>query len=254
MDRLELTYGSVQTAAMTQQEFEDASQKKEETLREWADRVQRLGCHAFKSLPVEYEQSRIVIKFCEGLITKRMAYDITMHQPKTLQEALRLAVMSETTFRNYVKKDKPNTPKVRYTTPDYDDEKWSYFESDYDFESESEDEYAIQQVSKPAPTYRRNGNTARNTQQRRPPRSGVPRNNPPRKKTEREIFIDIMNSIQQGLSHLQVSESNQNASQSAMSANNMRSSGTQTGMACYKCNDPNHFIKDCPKNNAGLNQ
>jgi hypothetical protein len=158
-----------------------------------------------------------------------------MHEPKTLPKALQLVMLSESTFRN-ARRDKTPISSVRYQQ-EYDQE-YSHAES------ESEDEYAVQQVSKFNPQSR-------------------PRKPPPRFRDskERMLLLKIVEVIQEGLQISDKSQSSKNLglgkpnqSNSNVSSQSNTSQDIQTtNNLCYRCGEPNHFARDCPKNESTLN-
>ena len=215
-------------------------------MQEWATRIQQLGCLAFKTLSADYEQLKVVDKFCDGLFNRRMGHDIRLHEPESLSQALRLAMVSETSFRNLVKREKPSFQRTRRAKVEFDDE-FSQFDSDDD-ETESEEEYMVQQVSKQRPQFRK--------------RSNVPR--PSKRETPEKILLDVVNLIQRSMnvsapnSNSTSSKSGVNPFRSSNTTSNLRSSSTQTSSEnnsrqCFQCGDPTHFVRDCPERTE-LNQ
>ena len=246
MQTFEQTYGYIESDMVIQKEFESLTQNKDESLQEWADRVQRLGCRAFKSLPANYEQTKVVDKFCSGLTHPKMGHEIYMHQPKTLPEALRLAKLSEATFKSLKQRERPPVPKVRYSTSAYDD--YDYYHESNQSESGSEEEYAVQRVAQfSGPAQRRPRPPFRN-----------------RENKERAVLLEILSCIQRGLNISgQSSNSNPKVGQSRsdmntrgnFSAQNTQCTSTQTNeIVCFRCGQPNHFARDCPNNQSALNQ
>ena len=235
LDKLDQTYGNLQTELMSEKEFETAMQNKDESLQQWADRVQRLGCRAFKSLPPAYEQSKVVHKFCQGLNNSRLGYELIMREPKTLPDVLRLALISESTFRSVVRKDKPYYSKVRFAAPEMENAHQMYDDSDDESDGGAA-EYDIRAVNKSPRQFNRSANFPRNR--------------------ERALLLEIVNVIQRGLN---ISNPKPN-SDGSKQFNSSRS--TQTGeqglqtttRQCFKCGDPSHFQKDCAEFHASLNQ
>ncbi|MEX1349620.1 MAG: hypothetical protein AB1Z31_18025, partial [Desulfobacterales bacterium] len=234
MDMLEQAYGNIQTDLMSQQVFEHAVQSKNETLQQWADRIQRLGYQAFKALPSEYETLKVVDKFCSGLYHKEMMYDISLHRPKTLPEALQLAMFSETIFKNMLSEDKPSVSKVRYVS--------SEFEPSFDeFDGESDDEFSVRQVSKQPSRFRNQPHHPQKPQE----------NND-------ATLLEILKLLQQlnfDPSTSQMSDCSSTAAVAPWSSRNME---TQTEenlqYKCFECQSPSHFRSECPSLKADLNK
>ena len=68
--------------------FQKLAQRAGEELEDWADRVQMLAPKAFKGLPETYANNRIVMQFCQGLTDKETAYQVSLKEPKNIDDAI----------------------------------------------------------------------------------------------------------------------------------------------------------------------
>jgi hypothetical protein len=248
--KLDQTYGNMQTESMCQREFESTFQKKEETLQQWADRVQRLGCYAFKSLcnPV-FEQSKIVDRFCAGLLNARLGYEITIQRPRTLPEALQLAFMADNAYKTICRRDRnrPSFPQARYAAShDYEDEtSYDYYDDENgEDEFDGDVEYGVRAVNKTPQNYRRGG--GRNGNNPRNGNGNYRRNNDSQNSIERELLLQIVESINKGLNLSPRPAASAAKSQTQKLSDTPQNSDGQP--RCFRCGDLQHFIKDCPKN------
>lgn len=88
MRKLEKRFGFKdlpETATIT---FNNAKQKPEETLEEWADRVLDLGTKAFKDLPEDYMFKQVVLRFCLGCHDREAGERVANQRPRDIQEAI----------------------------------------------------------------------------------------------------------------------------------------------------------------------
>ena len=68
--------------------FQKSAHRAGEELEDWADRVQMLAAKALKGLPETYANNRIVMRFCQGLTDKETAYQISLKEPKNIDDAI----------------------------------------------------------------------------------------------------------------------------------------------------------------------
>ena len=77
-------FGDDDLGATAHAQFNQAIQKKEETLEDWADRVQELAARAFKKLPDDYCNNQAVQMFCEGKLDSEAGHSVIMQDLTTL--------------------------------------------------------------------------------------------------------------------------------------------------------------------------
>jgi hypothetical protein len=256
METLDQTYGNLQTDNMAEREFEMASQTKDESLQMWADRIQRLGCQAFKNLPRSYEKRKVVSKFCSGLGNGKMGYDIIMREPQSLPDALRLAMISDTTFKNVVRKEKVSFAKARYAQPEYEPSS-----CDSDTEQESGDEYSVRQVSKsvrpnpkfkkqPPPNFNKPPRTPRTQQTPKTPQTSQT----PQPSDTEKIIAEFLGFLKQ-LNLVPAKPDSSAAPVSQPQPSTIKPQTEEpTQYRCFHCDDPTHFKNKCPKLHPELNK
>ena len=62
---------------------------KDESLENWAERVQELTAKAYKKLPEDYCCTQAVQKFCEGMVHSEAGHNVLMQEPQTLEQAVK---------------------------------------------------------------------------------------------------------------------------------------------------------------------
>lgn len=88
--KLENRFGVQELKETSKAKFRQASQKPEESLEEWADRVMTLATPAFVDLPEHHLKQEAIAKFCQGCCDKDAAKQVCFEQPSTMEEALNL--------------------------------------------------------------------------------------------------------------------------------------------------------------------
>ena len=90
IEKLEKRYGLKDLPETLRSEFRSPSmrQKADESLEEWAERVQRVALEAFADLPEHYMNREIITKFCQCLADKEVAQYASDKNPRTIEEAM----------------------------------------------------------------------------------------------------------------------------------------------------------------------
>ena len=73
LKRLDDMFGDRELPASAQVQFQQVTQKREESLEDWADRELTLSGKAFKDLLEKYSNQQEVARFCHGLNMLRWA-------------------------------------------------------------------------------------------------------------------------------------------------------------------------------------
>ena len=114
-------FGDDDARAAKQALFNQAVQKKDEAMDDWADRVQELASKAFVNLPDDYCRGQAVQKFCEGLLDSEAGHHVITQEPSTLEQAVKRTRLYQHTkgacYKSKPKRDR--TPRV--TAEDYDE-------------------------------------------------------------------------------------------------------------------------------------
>ena len=88
MKRLDDRFSDRELSASAQVRFQQATQKKEESLEDWADRMLTLSGKAFKELPEKYSNQQAVARFCQGLNDAEAGLCVCMGKPSSMGDAL----------------------------------------------------------------------------------------------------------------------------------------------------------------------
>ncbi|KAH3814715.1 hypothetical protein DPMN_143224 [Dreissena polymorpha] len=88
MRKLEGRFGAKELPETSRAKFQQESQKADEALEDWADRVLTLATPAFRHLPEKHCSRKAISKFCQGCIDKESGKHACFEQPRTIQEAL----------------------------------------------------------------------------------------------------------------------------------------------------------------------
>ncbi|KAH3808166.1 hypothetical protein DPMN_136517 [Dreissena polymorpha] len=88
MRKLEYRFGAKELPETSRAKFQQASQKADEALEDWADRVLTLATPAFRHLPEKHCSQEAISRFCQGCIDKKAGKHACFEQPRTIQEAL----------------------------------------------------------------------------------------------------------------------------------------------------------------------
>lgn len=91
MKKLEGRFGVKDLTETSRVRFHQASQRPEESLEEWADRVLTLATPAFRDFSDErYCRQEAISKFCQGCVDKEAGKHACLERPRTMDRALNL--------------------------------------------------------------------------------------------------------------------------------------------------------------------
>lgn len=88
--KLEARFGVKELTETSKAKFRQSSQKPDESLEDWADRVMTLATPAFKDLPEEHLKQEAINRFCQGCTDKDAAKHACFEHPSSMEEALNL--------------------------------------------------------------------------------------------------------------------------------------------------------------------
>ena len=88
LKRLDDRFGDRELPASAQVRFQQATQKREEYLEDWADQVLTLSGKAFYELPEKYRNQQAVARFCQGLKDAEAGLCVCMRKPSSMGDAL----------------------------------------------------------------------------------------------------------------------------------------------------------------------
>ena len=88
LKKLDERFGDRELPASAQVRFQQATQKKDESLEDWADRVLTLSGKAFKNLPENYSNQQAVARFCQGLRDTEVGHHVCMKKSLSIEDAL----------------------------------------------------------------------------------------------------------------------------------------------------------------------
>ena len=119
--RLSDRFGDVDSNAASRAKLDSASQKKDESLEDWVDRVQELAAKAFKKLPEAFCTEEAVQKFCEGIYDGEAGHNVIMQEPKTLEQAVKRDRLFQYTKLACTKQKTGRGHLTRVTAEDYEE-------------------------------------------------------------------------------------------------------------------------------------
>ena len=88
--KLEARFGVKELTETSIVKFQQASQRSDESLEDWADRVMTLATPAFVDLPVDHLKQEAIAKFSQGCCDKDAGKHACFEHPSTMEEALNL--------------------------------------------------------------------------------------------------------------------------------------------------------------------
>ena len=112
---------AIYLGAAAHAQFNQAVQKKDETLEDWADRVQDLAAKAFKKLPDEYCCKQAVQRFCEGMLDGEAGHSVILQEPITLEQAVKRTRLFQHTKTACYKQRPGRGRTIKVTAEDYEE-------------------------------------------------------------------------------------------------------------------------------------
>ena len=88
--KLEARFGVKELTETSKVKFQQASQRPDESLEDWADRVMTLATPAFVDLPEDHLKQEAITKFSQGCCDKDAGKHACFEHPSTMEEALNL--------------------------------------------------------------------------------------------------------------------------------------------------------------------
>ena len=88
--KLEARFGVKELTETSKVKFQQASQRSDESLEDWADRVMTLATPAFVDLPEDHLKQEAIAKFSQGCCDKDAGKHACFEHPSTMEEALNL--------------------------------------------------------------------------------------------------------------------------------------------------------------------
>ena len=88
--KLEARFGVKELTETSKVKFQQASQRPDESLEDWADRVMTLATPAFVDLPEDHLKQEAIAKFSQGCCDKNAGKHACFEHPSTMEEALNL--------------------------------------------------------------------------------------------------------------------------------------------------------------------
>ena len=100
------------TAAFAQ--FNQAVQKRSETLEDWADRIRELAAKAFDDTPEKFSRKKPVDRFCQGMLDCQADRNVNLQAPTSLEDAVKQArLFQHVTDACFNKTDEREGPNER---------------------------------------------------------------------------------------------------------------------------------------------
>ena len=88
--KLEARFGVKELTETSKVKFQQASQRPDESLEDWADRVMTVATPAFVDLPEDHFKQEAIAKFSQGCCDKDAGKHACFEHPSTMEEALNL--------------------------------------------------------------------------------------------------------------------------------------------------------------------
>ena len=88
MLRLENRFGARELPDTAQARFQQAAQSTDESLEDRADRMVTLSTRAFRELPETFANQQAVVRFCQGLLDKNVATQVSNKEPANMEDAI----------------------------------------------------------------------------------------------------------------------------------------------------------------------
>ena len=114
-------FGDDDFRAAAVSKFNQAHQKKDETLDDWADRVRDLAAKAFRAVSEVYCQEQAVQKFCENMLDNEAGHNILLQGSTTLEQAMKPVRLFQHTKNACYKQKLDKGRSCRITAENYED-------------------------------------------------------------------------------------------------------------------------------------
>ncbi|KAH3724157.1 hypothetical protein DPMN_049967 [Dreissena polymorpha] len=88
VEKLERRFGYRELPETAMVTFSSATQREEESLDEWADRVLTLAGKAFRELPDAFMTQQAILRFCMGAREKEAGEQVINQRPQTIEQAI----------------------------------------------------------------------------------------------------------------------------------------------------------------------
>lgn len=85
---LEGRFGEAELSETSRAQFQQAVQKQQEFLEEWANRVLTLATPSLKELPESYARQETITKFCQGCWDREAGKHACLEKPRSFKGAL----------------------------------------------------------------------------------------------------------------------------------------------------------------------
>ena len=228
LKKLEHRFGARELPATAQARFLQSTQSKGESLEDWADRVMTLAVRAFRELPESYSVQQAITRFCQGLIDKEVASQVSSKVPTTMEEAINNAKwcqhVHQAVYGNKVDRSKQS-------------------------ESDSEESYRVMPINK-----RQQESAAQNSSTSNPVLSSV-----------EKMLADFRLEIGQKLDRVNATVSKPVRPSSSGNSESQRYKGRRNrrrgppgrappDLVCFACGGLGHYARDCENRPSPNNQ
>ena len=114
-------FGDDDFRAAAVSKFNQANQKKDEILDDWADCVRDLAAKAFRAVSEVYCQEQAVQKFCKNVLDNEVCHNILLQVATTLEQAMKRVRLFQHTKNACYKKKLDQGCSCRITAENYKD-------------------------------------------------------------------------------------------------------------------------------------
>ena len=216
LTKLEKRFGGVPLPDTAQVQLMNSTQKPEESIEDWADRVVQLSVRAFPDLPEEYMYQQAVKRICHGCIDKEAGQYVVNMNLNSVELVVDKIKSYQFNHKSIYDRHKKEVREVHV-----------YSDSSDSSDTESRSRVKVKQTRK----------------------FNYQKDNGPKDDKQLSDLTRQMGDIKDGMNallrHLENLQS-RSVSEQSKSPQRNRSASPNNGR-CFHCDGPGHFARDCPQ-------
>ena len=117
MCKLDKRFGAEELPAVVKSKFYQATQKKSDSLEEWADRVQTMAVDAFREVPEKYSNQQVIARVCQGLQDMEARHSMFMRSFSTIEDAMNEVRLYQQAMGHWSKQTSQSATATDYEDP-----------------------------------------------------------------------------------------------------------------------------------------